>query len=300
MNKILNRSVMSDVKVKALAVLLATACVLAPLPAAVVVNWSGDYVSTPTQSLALPSPVLTDSTNVYAYSSTNTISPTSGYVAPADRSGPFYGGAYLTRSAGSATFGGRSVSDGSPSDRIFFQRSGSLDVSFTGAAFIAFQTDSFLNVGLSDTVSFGLDGLTPVGSLSMSVAQAAGATHRFAVLNAGQWYLSSASLSGVGTLAISSANILSSTWGAWSPTSGANGRLGDVPVSFSTLGSAFTDIEGFGYYVGWSGGVAATINSGMDGFSANALVVPEPEALALVVPAWIVVLLLRRKRGLRS
>lgn len=252
-----------------------------------IVHWGGNYV-TLGQDLALPTPTDVGTTRIWAYSGTTPISPSAGYTAPPDRSGTFYGGTYLTRSVSIVDWTRARVINEGPGnlfDQIVINRGLHATASFSGAAFFAFLTDSFLNGGGGgETVQFGLNGGIPTGSLSMEIGLAQAATFRFAVLNNGQWYLSSATATEVGEFSISSDDILASTWALWEPTGGADGRLESVPGSFDVLGSSFTDIEGFGYYIGVNGGPAEGVGGGISSFMANGMVVvPEPGVVSLLL-----------------
>ncbi len=284
--------------------------VFAPLISAAsettVVNWanstsyvSSNYDFTPPAS----STTVVGTARIYAYDPSILRPPESlVYTPPAGTTGYFNTGTWIDETGDSArTFPQRIFNHGS-GDRISFI-TGSLSshegISVFGAVFVSFLKDNFLNGADQKPILFGTDAEdNPIGSLSLEIASTGGFPVRFAVLNDGQWYLSQSSRTTSGTLAISSADILTSTWASWSPTGGANGRLGDAPTTFETLGSEFLDIQGFGYFAAFDGDVGQQISIDTRGFTATAIAIPEPHtyaaALGLVI---LLITALRRRQG---
>lgn len=255
--------------------------------AAAIVDWGGSYVSASAELSGRAGDYTVAGTGLWIYNETTRSSPTAGYVAPEGKSGTFYWGGYLVRSDGAGNASARNwslaqVTDAVGGDYIeFYRGNNTVGLSFTGAAFVAFLKDGFLN-GYDDTpVSFTAD-----STLSVTTSSSVSGEYRFAVQVGDQWYLSQASRAAVGTLSLSGQVLLDSMWAAWSPNGGANSRLGNVPTEFSVLGSTFGDIQGFGIYAGFEAPSSSSSRIQITDFSM--VTVPEPSVCALfgVAGVW--------------
>lgn len=247
--------------------------------AATMVDWGGNYVST---SAKLDDPAgnyTVPGVGIWQYNESTRSSPTSGYSAPPGKSGTFYWGGYIERSDGAGNASQRNwsiddVIENAENDYIRFNKGNSVaGLSISGAAFVAFLSDGFLNYS-SSSISFDA-----TSSLSVNISSSTSGTYRFAIEAGGQWYLSETFGATIGMLTLSGEELLNSLWGAWSPTGGANMRLGDVPTEFNVLGSSFEGIQAFGIYAGFNAGPANSFNVQITGFTANAI--PEPGSLSL-------------------
>lgn len=267
--------------------------------AATVVDWgSGSYVSTAT-ALALPSANYSVAgSGIWAYSASTPISPGSGYTAPPGKSSTFYGGAYLTRSDGEGSASTRNwslaqVTDGGTgADFIeFYRGNGSTVFSYSGGAFVAFMKEDFLSAGDQNPVTFDLE-----SSFSATTSTLVSGSFRLAILSEGQWYVSETFRTTLGTLSLSGNALLTSQWAEWSPTGGANGRLGAVPSLFTTVGSSFTEIEGFGLLTSFDAALSSSSRVQISAFSVNAKVIPEPSTLTLALTCSLVAVIIVARR----
>ncbi|MFV0338401.1 MAG: hypothetical protein ACK5LK_09200 [Chthoniobacterales bacterium] len=248
--------------------------------AANVVDWGGNYISAQVELDGGGGDYTTAGQGLWVYNETTRTSPSTGYTAPAGKSGPFYWGGYTLRSdgAGSASQRNWSINDvmeGGANDYIrFYRGNNTAGLSYSGAVFVAFTSDNFLEY-VGSSVSFDL-----ASSITLNASSATSASYRFAIKDSGQWYLSENYKTTTGVFEMSGNDLLTSTWGIWSPTGGATGRLGDVPVTFGAVGSSFTNIEAFGVYTGFNGNSAGSINAQIVSFRVNAI--PEPASLSLL------------------
>jgi hypothetical protein len=267
--------------------------------AATVVNFDGvanSYISGSAQSLSLPAAVRPGGNEyIYGYSAGTAISP-GAYTGPV-----FHGGGWMTSAAGTPAGytstrvrSNYSNSGGSYLTDIEIGMTGHTGSASSGAFFVSFLKEDFTG-GPGDSYFFD-----STSSISMKVANGNQSEVRFAVLADGQWYLSAASTvpvanAGSPTLTLSGQGLLDSTWALWDPTGGANGRLGDLPSSFTVAGSSLQNIEGVGFYTSFN---ETTSNQYvyLGQFSADLAVaaVPEPTAGALSVAGLLLFTLRRR------
>lgn len=274
------------------------------LEATTVVHWNGSYVSS-NATFSLPTPVSADSgaTSVYIFDPNSNAAPSApSYVAPAGKTGPFYTGSYLT-STGSAntwTTSERRVQNLTP-NRLTYDKTPPNDQTLTGAIFFAYLKSDFLNGADSQMVSFDENSSMRMHAVTGTIALDNGnssSTFRFALQNDGQWYLSQAVTqpNGGGAFEINSSSILDSLWGEWNPTGGANSRLGDVPVTFDTLGSSFTNLQGFGFYSEFDGQQdGIRIISATNDFQVIAIPEPRHAVTALAIVGLVLVILRKRR-----
>ncbi len=266
--------------------------------ASAVVSWGGNYVTASTDLGGRGGDYTVAGAGLWVYTGA---ASRSSPVAPGYTGSPFYWGAYLVRGTGDGSasvrnFSNVDVMEGSP-DTLRFLRANSGGVtSYTGAAFVSFLKSDFLNG--HDTGSFTFGSLE---SLSVTTSYALLTGYRFAILSGGSWYLSEAAKTPLGsntpdTLTLSGAALADSQWAAWSPTGGANSRLGALPGSFGVDGSAFTDIQGFGVFMEINPAAIIGQTSGIQISSFQVVAVPEPGSLALagggILASWLV----RRRR----
>lgn len=264
-----------------------------------VVDWAGpnQKAVTSSQNLSMPSAQSADGglTNIYAWSDTVSIEPSSGYNPPPGKSIEFYGGSYLTSDTGSANTWqqARIFHWNDTFDRLEFDVSNVPDgTEVGGAVFVGFLQNGFLKGTDNATVTFDE---TSSMSMAVRVVNDNPSTFRFAALDDGQWYLSETSVSSNTTLTIDSSEILSSNWGLWSPTGGSDGRLGGVPGTFDVQASSFTNLQGFGWYADLPPGDGERIFAGITGF--HVMAVPEPGAVVLALLGAGLLWGRRRRKG---
>ncbi|VGO18167.1 carbohydrate binding domain-containing protein [Pontiella sulfatireligans] len=129
---------------------------------------------------------------------------------------------------------------------------------------IHYMADDFYDsIGAGETIS----------SLAMSLVEldADDATVRFAVKNDGQWYISFAKTTSIGSFSLSTP-ALEGAWGALSAAaSDSSSMMTADGVAFDTAGAAFTNVEAVGFFVEGSGGVAVNkVRFKYDSFTALA------------------------------
>ncbi len=288
-----------------LATALAVCALASPIHATTVVHWNGLYVSSNTTFL-VPDAVSADAgaTSVYVFDPNSNAAPSApAYVAPEGKTGPFYTGSYLTSTGAANTWttSDRRVMNLSP-NRLTYDKTPPIDQTLTGAVFFAYMKSDFLNgadaqqVHFNDSSSLRMNTVTGTASLTNGNAAS---TFRFALQDDGQWYLSQAiQTGGGGAFEIGSDSILDSLWGAWNPTGGANSRLGDAPVTYDTLGSSFTNLQGFGFYSEFDGQQDnIRIISATNDFQVIAIPEPAHAILLLGIGGTIAVILRRRRAG---
>ncbi|HWL52324.1 MAG TPA: hypothetical protein VNQ90_07810 [Chthoniobacteraceae bacterium] len=273
---------------------LVSAC--STLQAANIVDWQGNYSSNHS-AWTLPAAQHHDETRVWIYSPSSPVTPAADYLPPAGKSGPFYGGFYLSLSSGSSVnYSNVVVQNNGTGDYLRVQRAPMSGITLSGAAFVAFQKHDFLD-GADNTLAVALDSGS---SLEMSLTLNTGVTgFHWAIRNGDQWYVSQVSYTTLGEVHSLAGNLLlESQWGAWSPTGGDNQRLGDLPATFNTTGESFTDIQGFGYFALFESTVGGSINSGVEAMRLNATVapIPEPSTLAFILGSGCAFLFLGRWR----
>ena len=253
---------------------------------AVVVQWGGDMVSG-TEGLILPTPTTNGSTRTWGYgSSAPLLSPAANYSGQA-----IYGALQNTPGSGvAANLGSARIENVASVDELrIWGSTPSAGQTSTVNAFIFFTP----NVASTDTVTFtaGNSAL----SATVSLPSAASRETRFAVQSGGVWYLSqTVATTSTSLFTLDDASI--ALWGVWDPT---GAPLSAVPTSFTTLGSAFTDIEAIGFYsiATRSDGNGARITA--TNFTANATVVPEPASIALLLLGGGLVFYVRRASNRR-
>jgi len=260
--------------------------------ATVLVDWgnSTDYVTASQGIVNSSGPTYVDDvappgsktrTAVYAYSAVSSSVPASGYTPPSGKSGVFYTGSYLTSentddTVRSRPWSSQVVQDGGAiSDRILYTRGGAAVIDLTAASFVSFLKADFLNGGSGHSgINFDL-----TSEISMTITASTGSINRYyAVQDGSQWYISQTSYNTNGAKSLSGATLASEKWGAWSPTGGADGRLGDLPGSFTTDTADFTDLSAFGIFTTYLG-PGSTIGSGISAITVSA--VPEPGTVTL-------------------
>lgn len=246
---------------------------LKAVDATVIVDWGGDYVSSNTNLNDRAGNYATPGLGLWIYNGTTRTSPATGYVPPEGKSGTFYWGGYITRgdggNPGQRDFTNANVTDSASNDYIRFSKQVA-GTSLSVSSFVSFLKEDFLNGYADQNVLF-----EPGSALSVTTNSVLGCTYRLAVLDGTQWYLSDASASVTGTLSLSGTSLLTSQWGAWSPTGGANSRLGDVPATFDVSGSGFSDIQGVGVFSFFSSPTAGSVNLQITSLT----FVPEPSTL---------------------
>ncbi len=281
--------------------LLLTAANLTSAVAAPVFHWSGtttNYLQQDkTGHFNLPLTQADDDPKVWQrlYSDSVAISP-----AAVDGSGAFYGGPLFYGAAW------MSSSDGSLTSfaRMYIRRPASYyqnaleiglpaDTSTEGGAFLFFKKESF--VGYDEGASYGIDGTS---SLSARFSGVTRSTVRLAILNEGQWYLSSDTVptgSTGSSIDFASGQLSTSLWGEWDPTGGLEGRLDNAPSVFDTLTGSFQNIEAIGIYGQFDTATGAQYFYTTD-FEANFQVIPEPGLAYLLMAGAPVYWFLRMRR----
>ncbi len=228
-------------------------------------------------------------------STTGYYTPGSGYTAPSGKTGNFYLGEntlYANQFQDPSVF---RVTDHAGADGI---RLRTQDQTTTSYALLGFAKADFLNGTSSQTLS--LDSTTSISiTLGSDVGQSGTSAARYAVLNAGQWYLSNTTFSiaaGLNTLSSSGTE----TWGTIDPlgTDGVSALAGTglnvAPGSFSS--QTFNDVQGFGLWIGHTGNSTdQPLDFEVTGFSATT--VPEPATWAMLLGGLGALALLRRRRA---
>lgn len=223
--------------------------------------------------------------------------PNSGYTAPAGKTSNFFIGHNTVFSGGPADPNVFRITDHADTgaDGIRLLTQGVFNGSTNSVALLGFAKADFLN-GTSDQTR-ALDATTSISIALGSDAIQLG-TARYAVLDAGQWYLSNTTFSiDGGTHTLSSSG--TEQWGAFNPLGTGGGSslvgtgLGVAPSSFSAI--SLNDVQGFGLWVTNSGNA---IDFEVTGFTATTVAaIPEPSSLALVGLGLGVVGFIRRKRA---
>lgn len=260
-----------------------------------VVDFDGvthDYTPSGNKTLLLPTPTHPAGSNdyIYSYSASTPISPT--YDGPL-----FYGGGWMTSADPSyAEYGNKKIradfnnatTGVSYQSQIELGMTSHAGIMTTGASFLAFSID-------------GLHAVDNSSSLNLTISTGSASTVRFAVLSGDQWYLSSISVNPTstlgGTLSLTGQAFLDSTWAAWDPNGGADGRLGAEPSSYAVLGSSLTGVEAAGVYASYNS-TASNQYAYVGQFSADLKPVSAPEpSSALLLVSGISMVAFRRHRG---
>ena len=270
-----------------------------------VVSWGGgDYVSnsqpfqgsyTYQSGLDLDNDSFADDSRFgYGLSTTSPLSPASGYSGT---NATFYGGFTVNTidadsSGDTLQSNGEGVHQNGSTDHIKFetQHSGNHHT----FAFLAFWDKAdFLSGGATSPVTLG-----PGGSFSSTPRSNSNITEdthlHFVVRDGTQFYVSEAFWGGTGssttepgyqgTFPDNTTTVLNSatpTWGSWQPYNPSGLNIQFNHGGFET--PTFTNITGFGFYIDTLNFTANTNNLEIDGFSVNALLIPEPWSAGLAV-----------------
>lgn len=259
--------------------------------AALLVDWGGDYLTgtgTSVSNLNLPTPTDSSTTRTWAYNSSTTIVPASGYTTTAT-SANFYGSLQFTYASGPANFTTARIDNNNDVNRINISTPVNSGVAQTIAGFLTWQKADFLNGLSSQSVSLASGNL-----LSLNFASVGGAgtvTFRALIQQGGQWYLSANSFtnSATGTFTI---DLYSTNWALWTPAS----DLSQLPSSYTLASSTFTDITSAGFY--FSGSRSNSMSFQIDSVEFNA--VPEPSIMAMALASVCVLLTIQRRRSSSS
>lgn len=252
------------------------------------VSWGGDYFQNGTNDLSMiSSGTIAVPTGVLRpYSDSIAISPASARYRDGD-SYKFYGTVLLAtqEGTGGGTLQARVLYNGGQNRIHINSLTGSATNHANVQGMFAWKKEDFLNGGNAlDKIS-----LSSLNSFSVNVPNARGnSTVRFAVQNAGVWYLSEASLKGnlygtpLGTLTLG--DLASTKWGVWDPTATSTG-LNPPPTDFNTLATQLDDITavGFWFNADYTGSNAAILD--FDSFAVIAI--PEPGSVALLGMAGV-------------
>lgn len=325
MNK--NLAFQTGVNVRFLVAVL-TLVVCAGAQATIVVDWGGDYVST-TQvysNAVYPTDFRSETLLGQGYSTVRgpvlgyagtvaNLTPSSGYTAPSGKSSTFYGGWSASSGTGPAVPGGVSGTDAGLNSRSVFQNSGSqpgedfiyLASNASAPAFrglIVFDKADFLN-GSGQTVAFD-----STSSLSFNgLVGGARPVLRWVVQDGSTWYISETTFTGTGSFlfwgAAASSTLSdpnSQNWTSYTPIqSDSAGPYLYNPAPLSGYAThTFSDIQSVGVYFD-SYGVSLTdgtfTNVGLQGFTVDAQVVPEPGVMASLATAGFLIAFRRRRTG---
>jgi len=301
-----------------LAILLVSAW-CAAAPAALIVDWGGNYVS---DDISLhkdgdATGVKWNNTNDSLFGGRggrqfklNTLrSPTSGYSGT---SAKFYGGVtnFTPDGSGSATGGAQfAIIDNGGNDLLQVDGINSEGNSSARFAILpVWKKADFLNGADSQTISFDNSGDLQVSSFSVAVNDNAigDGTPSFGAL---RWWVQSGGVFYVSQDITGAANVLEQTytttdfsslnWSVHNVSEGSWDRMYVNDTTFATGSSALTDVTAVGFYVSSNqGAISAADGINFSSFEVEAAIVPEPSALMLfglaaVGGAWTC---LRRRR----
>ncbi len=264
-----------------------------------VVNWGGKYLPDGVTSATLDygSHTVVDTpltgTSVrrnWLYSPTVKLSPSpSQYIPAPGRSGTFYGALQNIDSRGGYTYSRARVDANGASDTLYLWGSdpGAGQTSkITGL--IYFTAEDFLGAESGQTFS-----LATTNSFSLQGSMAGDSRRlRFAVLNAGVWYISNTSFgSGTSWTLNNAANDL---WAVWDPTGGElQNILNNSALDFSVSGESLLNIQAVGFAYELTRGTNSPRLS-IDHFQVELMAIPEGKTATLMLGAGAMLMAARQ------
>jgi len=237
-----------------------------------------------------------DRRNVIAF---NTTTPmfTSGQLPV--QSGTFYGGKNNTFYGTNATLVGaqNQIFDGGGLggvDRYVLGSAANPGASFlqTAALVALWNNTDFLNSGATNQVN-----ITSNTAFSVQLGAQAPLTARWLVQIGGIYYVSNENFTTNTTLVgqvINSTGITTTTWAPINLTANG-GNLTATPGTYASL--TLDNIQSVGVYASYSANSTQNVRWTLEGFSVDALVVPEPSTYAMLLGGIITLLLFRRRRA---
>ncbi len=252
---------------------LATVGLVTAVSADPIVFWGGDYVGG-TVNLNLPASTDDGNTRTWHYSDTVSLSPSTGYEAPAGRSEIFYGALQTVGTDSPIDLIAANIGDSAAGDFIRLTAGGA---SMQGLIF--FKKSDFLSGGSGNISASDLD-----VRLLLEENTPTDGTFRLALLDGSSWYISqyeTGTTVGEFTQPLNTVN-----WAAWDPTSGA---IPAVPATFDTEAGDLTDVQAIGFYFTAERGGQDRV--GIREFE----VIPEPATLGLLAMGALGLAALRRR-----
>lgn len=274
------------------AVLLVSLSIFSPLGmAATIVDWGGNYVTENT-NLETGSTQATGGgkTLTYLYSATSPKSPSSGYTAPVDKSGQFYGAFQVERDSGTASFTTYAIVDKGANDWLHVtgvtETATGTTRSLTGLVF--FKKEDFLDGANAANLAVKLDAMSSINVTIANVPTATREVRAAVYANIGgtwNWYLSSAVYTG-GAGSFSLTELGTTNWSLWDITS-TTAPLNPAPQNYDVSGANFDDIGAVGMYFSVAPRSTTTTPPGIAfsaiSFDASVVPIPEPSVTALLL-----------------